>query len=76
LYAEAVFTILAYLTDAAIFKLNVREKETAEVAVMVGCEVWCYLTGWVVEKQMKSNFTHSVEALMVTDSTYIWYNED
>jgi hypothetical protein len=39
LYAEAVFNILAYLTVATIFKMNEREKETAEEAVRVGCEV-------------------------------------
>jgi hypothetical protein len=39
LYADAIFNILAFLTVAIIFKMNDREKETAEEAVRVGCEV-------------------------------------
>jgi hypothetical protein len=56
--------------------MNKTEKETAEVAVRMGSEVWCFLMEWVVEKQMKPDFTHFVEAVMVTVSIYIWYNED
>ena len=37
LYAEAIFNILAYLRVSTIFKMNEREKETAEETARVGC---------------------------------------